>query len=592
LVVFSRRSCISSLNHSLSYMSAARLRVTVSTLQGKSSPLVISSSVGYSDFLVSCSSKLKVKAKRIWLVSGLELNAENFTSNLADGIKLIVSKGENYQSANKLPAESEANGTAVGLSSASATPASPVVIRVISRHSEVTPTAVNQLNSVARLYRDVRYAIGLPDLHEGQSLPIGSAIATSEMIYPQLIGTDIGCGMTLIATNLKAHKVSEKRLQRWVKRLTGLDEPWEGDSEACLQCEISWPNQSQVDQVNKEEKGLNKFGISLSSHLDNFGTIGGGNHFAELQCIERVEDEEEFAHLGLSKVFLFLMVHSGSRSLGEEIMRKYQQMNENAPHRGLQTNSTEFYDYMDCHRLACAFARRNRALIAKRFLAALGAGQSENEAGENQNAKPNQNENRKGRNEIEQESDDEEEEEEQEEIKEANEQTTDNGWSFNGGRCILDIWHNNVCQRDFAIDENKSEKLWLHRKGAAPADCGPIVIPGSRGDFSYLVKPIGDLQRSAFSLAHGAGRSWSRSKARAHLAQRHPNPAKLKFTELRSHVICEDKDLLYEEAPQAYKPVDGVIADLQEEGLIKVIAVLRPLITYKTRKSEDCKDSQ
>jgi len=88
---------------------------------------------------------------------------------------------------------------------------------------------------------------------------------------------------------------------------------------------------------------------------------------------------------------------------------------------------------------------------------------------------------------------------------------------------------------------------------------------------------------SAYSLAHGAGRKWSRTDSRARLEKRY-SPKDLERTELGSHVICEDKALLYEEAPQAYKNIATVIADLVAAGLAEVAAVLRPLVTYKVRR--------
>ena len=126
---------------------------------------------------------------------------------------------------------------------------------------------------------------------------------------------------------------------------------------------------------------------------------------------------------------------------------------------------------------------------------------------------------------------------------------------------------------------------WLHRKGAAPADQGHIVIPGSRGDMTYLVRPrLEQADRALHSLAHGAGRKWSRSEARDKLKRRF-TIAELERTGLGSRVICEDRALIYEEAPQAYKDIHQVIADLDHAGLIDIVATLRPLITYKTRRA-------
>ncbi|WP_339136635.1 MAG: RtcB family protein [Candidatus Electrothrix sp. GW3-4] len=110
-----------------------------------------------------------------------------------------------------------------------------------------------------------------------------------------------------------------------------------------------------------------------------------------------------------------------------------------------------------------------------------------------------------------------------------------------------------------------------------------MVIPGSRGSYSYLVQPTGSQEANCFSLAHGAGRKWKRSGARSRLKGKYTRESLLQ-TGFGSRVICEDRDLLYEEAPQAYKNISVIVQDLQDAGLLKVIAVLQPLITYKVRK--------
>ena len=131
--------------------------------------------------------------------------------------------------------------------------------------------------------------------------------------------------------------------------------------------------------------------------------------------------------------------------------------------------------------------------------------------------------------------------------------------------------------------EKSGEVYWLHRKGAAPADRGPALIPGSRGSFSYLVEPTGGGWKTAYSLAHGAGRKWKRSEAKGKLRNRY-TAKDLERTKLGSSVVCEDKDLLYQEAPQAYKNVEVVIEDMIAEKMLRVIAVFRPVVTYKMRK--------
>ena len=96
------------------------------------------------------------------------------------------------------------------------------------------------------------------------------------------------------------------------------------------------------------------------------------------------------------------------------------------------------------------------------------------------------------------------------------------------------------------------------------------------------MKPLGEGESHAWSLAHGAGRKWSRSATRVRMRERFA-PDQLTTTPLGGRVICEERDLLYEEAPAAYKNIEDVIQDLVDAGLVSVIATFRPLLTYKTR---------
>ena len=135
--------------------------------------------------------------------------------------------------------------------------------------------------------------------------------------------------------------------------------------------------------------------------------------------------------------------------------------------------------------------------------------------------------------------------------------------------------------------ERQGKTYWLHRKGAAPTDSGIALIPGSRGDFSYVVRPLSTGWEHAYSMAHGAGRKWKRSEAKGKLKNRF-HVKDLQKTKLGSFVICEDRELLYQEAPQAYKDINVVIDVMINASMIEVIAILRPLVTYKTTRKKKC----
>ncbi|HBA3988137.1 TPA: RtcB family protein [Escherichia coli] len=142
------------------------------------------------------------------------------------------------------------------------------------------------------------------------------------------------------------------------------------------------------------------------------------------------------------------------------------------------------------------------------------------------------------------------------------------------GSPVLDVAHNFVsaCQ----IGDQQG---WLHRKGATPDDNGLVIIPGSRGDYSWIVQPVAN-EKTLHSLAHGAGRKWGRTECKGRLAAKY-TVTQLSRTELGSRVICRDKQLIFEEAPQAYKSAESVVQCLVQAGLIIPVARLRPVLTLK-----------
>lgn len=363
------------------------------------------------------------------------------------------------------------------------TTSSGEVCVIASPRNWIEGSAVEQLKKTAQL-PGMRLAVGLPDLHPGKGSPIGAAFLADGWIYPALVGNDIGCGIGLWRTELSARKIKR---EAWADRLRGLDHAWEGDITSFL-----------------ESRGVRPSGFETS-----LGTIGSGNHFAELQAIGSIVSHAAADALGLSSESVYLCVHSGSRGFGEAILRDF-------AGSGLAADSEEAAQYLARHQHARRWAAVNRELVAVRILEKLAAGAVR----------------------------------------------------------LIDICHNSV---------EPEGGGWLHRKGAAPSTQGPVVIPGSRGAFSYVVLPKEPSARSGFSLAHGAGRKWSRSDSRGRLEKRFSVKDLLR-TELGSHVICEDKDLLYEEAPQAYKNITIVIEDLVTAGLAEVIAILKPLVTYKVRR--------
>src|SRR5207245_237944 len=175
----------------------------------------------------------------------------------------------------------------------STTPVSTVRL-FASAQSWIEGEAVRQLYASSKL-DGVRLAVGFPDLHPGQGTPVGAAFVTDGVIYPHLIGGDIGCGMALFKTDLVRR---DAKLDRWAKLQFNLEHPWD---------------EFISDFLAEQNLESTEFDSAL-------GTIGGGNHFAELQTVEKVLDVEEFKKLDLGKQQLVLLVHRGSRGLGESLL--------------------------------------------------------------------------------------------------------------------------------------------------------------------------------------------------------------------------------------------------------------------------------
>lgn len=365
-------------------------------------------------------------------------------------------------------------------------------VRIIaSNNNWIEGEAIRQLENAAKL-PGIISATGMPDIHPGKGCPVGCVFLAKDIIYPHLVGNDVGCGMSLWKTNVGRQKCKR---DKWAKKLSGLETPLE-DSVS------GWLESNGFESV-KEDKAL--------------GTLGGGNHFAEIQIVEKIYDQDLFAGLGLHKNDVMLLIHSGSRGIGEALFRSHA---ARFGAKGLSVPSEDAAHYLEKYDYAIKWAAANRSLIAERISQQLG---------------------------------------------------------FDSTK-ILDLMHNCISP----VIQN-GETLWLHRKGAAPACDGVVVIPGSRGSFTYIAKPVGDQQDNAWSVAHGAGRKWNRSSAKERLQDRFTADSFM-YTQIGSTVICEDKELLFEEAPQAYKDIDVVIKDMVDAGIIEVIATLKPLITYKVRK--------
>ncbi|MEU1400094.1 RNA ligase RtcB family protein [Micromonospora zamorensis] len=359
-------------------------------------------------------------------------------------------------------------------------PTSASVTVFASAASWIESDALAQCQQVAALDGMVHVA-AMPDLHPGKGAPIGAAMA-STVLYPFLVGSDIGCGIAVFPIKLK-RAVPERLASRFPDLDRALDPERDADDPA-------W------DVVQ---------GDVPAGHLEGLGTVGRGNHFVELARIGAVLDPGHASRLGLDAGDLVLVVHSGSRGLGERILRAHTE----AHGAGAAPAA-----YLARHDDAVRWGSLNRRVLAARVAYALGAEPTEP---------------------------------------------------------IVDQCHNMVEIRD---------GVYLHRKGAAPGDGRDVLVAGTRGTASYLVAAHAGPEAN-HSVAHGAGRKMSRADALRRGRAKH-TVEQLRRTPVGSLVVCGDRQLLFEEAPTAYKRIEQVIADLVEHQLATPVVTTIPLVTYKT----------
>lgn len=395
----------------------------------------------------------------------------------------------------------------------------PAHARVVANDDVWMESAgIDQLARVAALPGCER-AVGMPDLHPGRGIPIGAAFAFRDRVLPDLVGGDAGCGVLLLVGRKDGPRGDA--LERRVRAV--LDEPaLPGVNEDAVLDAVLRHGPRALADLPDVPGALREIVLRLPADEDGpsaplpyapgafaqLGTVGGGNHFAEITRVDRVFDKPAARALGLVQDAQAVLVHTGSRGLGAALAERHAA-------RTLEGEGIE--PYLAELRAAIRYARTNRFLVAYRLLAAAGLGSEARIAS------------------------------------------------------VIDLVHNDV---------TACGGCYVHKKGAAPAaKDAPTVVLGSRGAPSFVMLGAGSEQGLA-CVAHGAGRRMGRGEALSKLKAKHTR-ASLARTALGGRVLADDAAIMYEEHPDAYKPIEPVIASLEEAGLARRIASLVPMLTVK-----------
>jgi tRNA-splicing ligase RtcB len=422
--------------------------------------------------------------------------------------------------------------------------------------------SLEQLVNVATLAGLENYALAMPDIHEGYGFPIGGVAAFDAkkgIISPGGIGYDINCGVRLLRSLKKYEEIKEslpklgKNLFKEIPSGTGrggrlklssreLDQVLTGGAERMVA--LGYGEKKDLENIESGGRLADadpKLVSSLAKDRghDQLGTMGGGNHFVEVQRVEKIFDEKAASSLGLFEGQIVVMIHMGSRGLGHQVATDYiREMGIVMPKYGIRLpdrelacvpfNSPEGQNYFRAMSAAANFAFANRQLITwearKAWRDALGEGAGNLEV-------------------------------------------------------VYDVAHNIAKVEEYMIGGKKKEVV-VHRKGATRAFPGqPVLIPGSIGTASYvLIGQEKSLSESFGSTCHGAGRRMSR-----HQVKKEVRGSELK-KELEQEGISVNAGSmsgLAEEAPVAYKDVDEVVDIVDKLGLAKKVARLRPVAVVK-----------
>ena len=393
----------------------------------------------------------------------------------------------------------------------------------LENESKLDEKCLQQAYNLSRLPFLHKWVCLMPDTHAGKGMPIGGVIAAKKAIIPNAVGSDIGCGMDFVATNIRVADIQNIN--------TGNGTLIQSMIGAIMRAiplnaeRYQTPQESAVLDEAKRELDRYAANVELLPLIDDAyyqaGSLGGGNHFIELQ-----EDEEGF---------LCIMIHSGSRHLGKEICDyfhdKARELNrmwfsevpEEFHLAFLPTDSQEGEQYIQWMQLAMDYAYENRAKMLQKTEDIV-----------------------------------------RQHIEKFTEQTVEFSDEIN-------------CHHNYASLENHyNENVWVHRKGATRVRQGEkAVIPGAMGSYSYVVEGKGNPETFCTS-SHGAGRNYSRSGAMAAFSTEQV------IVDLKEQGVVlgkRKKNDVAEECRFAYKNIDEVMA--QQTDMVTPLRKLKTVGVVK-----------
>ncbi len=420
--------------------------------------------------------------------------------------------------------------------------------------------SLDQLVNVSTLPGISRFALAMPDMHEGYGFPVGGVagfLADTGIISPGGIGYDINCGVRLLASGMsfddvkdRLHEIAREIFRQVPSgvgrggrlRLKGQEMDKVLENGAHYMVQMGYGREEDLEYIESSGRLTEADSSFVSDKAkkrgrDQLGTMGAGNHFVEVEKVEKIFDENTARRIGLYQDQVVVLIHTGSRGLGHQVATDYIRLmmavmdsySIQIPDRELACSpfaSKEGQEYFRAMSAAANFAWANRQMITFEVRQAWKSVFGDSEL-----------------------------------------------------KVVYDVAHNIAKIEEYEID-GKKQKIVVHRKGATRAFPDQIVlIPGSMGTGSYvLVGQKESLKQSFGSTCHGAGRRMSRRKAKDTV-----RGSELKQDLERRGIAVSAGSMsgLAEEAPIAYKDVDAVVDVVHRIGIAKKVARLSPIAVCK-----------